>query len=442
MARYPPLHIDIPPSALQARHLEHKDPGSESPGYFRPQHDSGFTFTMSSSQYLASPCSDIVSSPMITPVPCKMQAPYVSASPTNRDDKRGRGGAFDLQTGAKTGSSYQSYLNQSFTQLRQQRLQEQQQQRSKLKTQQSYVSKYSSYTSSSQNMIRSDNIGSVKPSTTQALFMTEKEKLASPYSPCYSSRESLASPPPPYFHPDQRDTLPVDQTPITPALVAPNKRNSLPTPSPSPMSSTLPINPVARNAKELKRHSLPPSSAGLQWPSAMTMAVAAVTRPKLAKTMPPQATPVICGGDSNSSLPLSTPTALFIPRTTRMAEKSEVDTLYSCRISEDEHSTSKSANASGDLCTSNSFNASSQLAAGGSSMRRNGNWNEQQFPGFWQDAKRYRMHWVFYSFALMTLGSIICVAIVPALLVWAAIVPGLATVVLSVQYAPQHTRQL
>ncbi|KAF9977379.1 hypothetical protein BGZ65_007413 [Modicella reniformis] len=350
MARNSSLHINIPLSDLQTHHFNQKNTVPESPGCFQPKNQPSFSFMRNGSQSMTSPCS----------IPFKMQYTHLP-TPLANTDKCGLSEVdFPSQAGVKIESPYHSYLSHPFTQLRQQRLLEQQQlQQLKPKTQQNYVSKYANYTSCSQNTIQSNSLHSVKPMTTMTLSMTEKEKMTFQYASSYSSsRESLASPPPPYFYPNQGNVLSVDQT--TPASLAHTKRNSLP----APTSLSTP------SARSIKRHSLPSTSAGLQWPSAMTMTMAAVTRPKLARTTPLQ-TSILYNGDMKS------PTAVFTPRTTRL---SGVEALYSYRISENERIMSKSA----------SVDVSGTMAA---------------------------------------------------LLIWAAMVPGVATLVLSAQYAGYRWRR-
>jgi len=85
----------------------------------------------------------------------------------------------------KVESSYQPYLNHPFIQLHQQRLQEQHQ---------NYASKYSSYTSNIQNMIRSNSLNDIKFPTALAFSSLEKDRLASQHPSYYNvSRESFAS---------------------------------------------------------------------------------------------------------------------------------------------------------------------------------------------------------------------------------------------------------
>ncbi|KAG0292617.1 hypothetical protein BGZ98_002512, partial [Dissophora globulifera] len=373
MARNSTLHIDIPQSTLQP-HLYTKsmNPTSspESPSYFQPKDESSsFSFTRNGSQYLASPSSVTSCSPMMTPLPFKMLHEPLQMPPTphpsGRVEKNKLGEyEFPHSAGLVKGETtpFQSHLNHPFTQFRQQRLQEQQQHLATSKSPQTYVSKYASYTNSSQSFIRSQHLSGLKPSTNMALSMIEKEKPAFHYTP-NSNRDSLVSPPPPPYLPSDHGAVvfPLDSSlpafaaghlAITPASLAKSKRSSLPPNSPSTFSPLAsPTNPaLARTARELKRHSLPAtaSSAAVQWPSAMTMAVAAVSRPKMARTMPSQGASFLYGNDGGhgsdvrSPLATSTPT-VFTPRTTRLLEKSETDTLYSYKISEDGNSSPRSA---------------------------------------------------------------------------------------------------
>ncbi|KAF9169358.1 hypothetical protein BGX20_010424 [Mortierella sp. AD010] len=415
---------------------------------------------------------------MITALPYKMQAPVALSPPNlqhnsrnNRDEKK-RLSEYEFPSpAAKADSLHQSYLNHPFTQLRQQRLeeyriqQEQQQQRQKI----SYANKYASYTNSSHPLARSySNNNNNKPSTTTALSMIEKEKSAYNNS---SNRNSIVSPPPPPYLYSDRGVAPLENqhryqyqypspsspssyghTTITPASLAWNKRKSLPVPvltpsrpaTPSFLSSSNPL--MAKTTRELKRHSLPvtPSAGAPQWPSAMTMTVAAVTRPKLAKTMPPQSAPIPLGA--------STPTAVFTPRTSRLLlDRGETDSLYSYKFSSDDgQSTPRSAGspritpAGADVRGSHSHFLDMHHRVGTASCATNGSTRShaQQFPGYWKDAKEHRMHWVFLSLGLMAAGSALWIYLmVPALLIWATALPTVLAVVVGAQYAGYRWRR-
>ncbi|KAG9320937.1 hypothetical protein KVV02_000714 [Mortierella alpina] len=288
--------------------------------------------------------------------------------------------------------SYQSYLNHPFTQHRQQKFQEQQTHQPK--PHQTYASKYTSYTNSSQTRVRVSASAYHKPSTTSALSLIEKEKMTFQYQ---SHRDSMLSPPPPpYLH--------SDHGPNTPFSAKGNKRNSLPVSA----SSSSPTVAAARTARELKRHSLPvtPSPAsGVQWPSAMTMTVAAVTRPKLARTLPPQAIALFypSGGELRSPSPLSavTPTAVFTPRSaSRLLDRSETETLYSMR--------------SNVALPSASTHRLKGLHLAG-----------MQHPLTAAGAKR----------------SLVWVAMMPALFALAAVLPVVVALVLGAQYGGYHWRR-
>ncbi|KAF9358925.1 hypothetical protein BGX26_000629 [Mortierella sp. AD094] len=433
---------------------------------------------------------------MMTPLPYKMQAPATLSPPNlhpnngsgissgNNKDEKKRLSEYEFPApAAKVDTLYQSYLNHPFTQLRQQRLQEhhiQQQQQMQQQYKLSYASKYASYTNSSQPVVRSHgNNENQKPSTTMALSMIEKEKSAYNNG---SNRDSIVSPPPPPYLYSDHGVAPLDQhhhqyqypspsspssyghTMITPASLAWNKRNSLPplltssrstasipttTTTTSFLSSSNPL--MARTTREMKRHSLPvtPSAgAGVpQWPSAMTMTMAAVTRPKLARTMPPQAIPI--------PLAASTPTAVFTPRTSRLLlERGETDSLYSYKFSsEDGQSSPRSVgspritSAGAGVRGSYSHFLDMHHRARTASCATNGsttinNSQEQPFPGYWKDAKQHRMHWIFLSLSLMAAGSALWIFLmVPALLIWATALPGVLAVVVGAQYAGYRLRR-
>ncbi|KAF9430574.1 hypothetical protein BGZ76_000783 [Entomortierella beljakovae] len=422
-------------------------PGST--GYFEPREEACFTFARNGTQFVASPSSiTSSSSPMMTPLPYKMQtsSSAIALTPHPMKDEKKRLSEYEFPApAAKAESLYQSYLNHPSTQFRQQRFQELQAE--------SYASKYASYTNSSQSLVRSHSLNnnSKKPTTTLALSMIEKEKMAFQYSP--SNRDSVSSPPPPYLYSDH-GVAPLDQsshplsshnTMITPASLAWSKRNSLPLLSSSRPSATLNLslaNPIARNARELKRHSLPvtPSStAGVQWPSAMTVTMAAVTRPKLARTMPPQAIPILYSGETRTPLVASTATTVFTPRTSRFFEKNgETDTLYSYKFSDDGMSSPKSAKGSSGIGARTRGRDVTDIHD-----KRDTSYSpNSEFPGFWKDAKHGRMHWVFLSLSLVAAGSALWIYLmVPALVLWSTALPGVLAVLLGAQYVSYRWRR-
>ncbi|KAK3829216.1 MAG: hypothetical protein J3Q66DRAFT_364246 [Benniella sp.] len=104
----------------------------------------------------------------------------------------------------------------------------------------------------------------------------------------------------------------------------------------------------------------------------------------------------------------------------RLPEDSGFESLYCFRISEEGHCTSKSANvnASDNLQAIDASGAFSHWATEGPPTGCNTDRDEKLFPGFWQDAKEHQMHWVFCCLGLMVLGSIICILMAPALVVW------------------------
>ncbi|KAG0257722.1 hypothetical protein BG011_003792 [Mortierella polycephala] len=451
MAHIAPLHIAIPQSSLV-------DPSNSdspsSPDYFQPKEESSYSFTRNGTQYLASPSSMTDSAPMMTPVPYKLQSVLGVNAAGAEDRKKMSEFEFPAAGTKRVESTLQSYLNHPFMQLRQQRLQEQQEQLKSKEQQppQTYASKYASYTNSSQTKLQvspspaSDDkkmglYGYQKPSTTSALSAIEKEKMA---PRCPSNRDSMVSPPPPYLSSDHGDAAacPLNLSPSSPSgpiitsasLVATrNKRNSLPA-SVAPASIALNPSstslPVARTARELKRHSLPVTSSakGPQWPSAMTMTMAAVTRPKLAKTMPPQAIPILYSGAAGEpKSPLSTVSspAVFTPRTSRIMEKSELETLYDF----------KAGHRSSLL---NGTRTRSLNLAGIQHPRASA---REQFPGYWEDAKHHRMHWMVYAFGPMAVGSLIWAFMMPALLIWAAALPGVLVLALGTQYGGYRWRR-
>ncbi|KAG0210215.1 hypothetical protein BGX28_009520 [Mortierella sp. GBA30] len=371
----------------------------------------------------------------MTPLPYKIDnlAPSLTTPSILSDklDEKTRLRQYEFPVSVKGGdvkanpSNYQSY---PFTQH---------QQPHQAKAHQTYVSKYSSYTNSSQTRVRVSTGTYQKPSTTSALSLIEKEKMAFPYR---SHRDSIISPPPPpYLHSDQGVPTPSldpslsDSVPTSASLTRTSKRNSLPVSAASPNSPIA----AARTARELKRHSLPVSHspmAGLQWPSAMTMTMAAVTRPKLARTMPPQAIAIPYASELRNPSPLSavTPTAVFTPRSaSRLSDRTECETLYNIR--------SNAALPSATSARIRSMNlAKLQHSRAGSSFHRN---SRGPFPSFWQDAKEHHIQWTFYSFGAMAVGCLVSVAIMPALVAWVALFPIVVTLMLGAHYGGYRWRR-
>ncbi|KAF9324312.1 hypothetical protein BGZ91_003019 [Linnemannia elongata] len=251
MARMNPLHIDIPstPSYLHMKKASRSEPLSPS-GMFNTtnttntskegtEEASFFSLTRNGYQYPDSPSSDI-SSPMMTPLPFKMMMPMpqqpnlhlltpVTPTVVAEKDDRKKLREYEFPSPAAAGvaikveaPAYQAYQNHPFTQLRQQKQQPQPQQQqlptpptAKATPVLSYSAKYANFTNSSttittstttpQTVVRvsprpiqsnKDNHNSRKPSTTMALSMIEKEKMAYQYP---THRVSMVSPPPPPY---------------------------------------------------------------------------------------------------------------------------------------------------------------------------------------------------------------------------------------------------
>ncbi|KAF8975125.1 hypothetical protein BGZ46_009416 [Entomortierella lignicola] len=443
------LHIDIPqPTPLQPIPSDkNSTTASGSLGHFQSKEESSFSSTKNGSQYLASPSSATSLSSIVTPLPNKMQEcsvaePSVLTPHPQRDAKK-RLCEYEFPAPAsKVGTMYQSpYSNHPFNHLRQQRLQDNQAQRS-------YVDKYASYTSSSQALGQSRQIDGSAPS------MIKKENSAFQNTPSTNNGDDAVSPPPPPYLSSNHEVSPLDRRPspsslghntiIAPGSLAWNKRKSLP----PPLSLTRPATSLSptRSAKELKRRSLPvtPSAGAPQWPSAMTLTLAAVTRPKLARTVLPRAIPILYHGDTKSPLATSTPTAIFTPRTSHLlSEKSGNENLYSCNTLEYEQSAVKNNSRSG---THHEFMQRVRAAWSRRDIYSNNsnsiNNQEQSFPSFWKDAKQHRMHWVFSSLCILAAGSTLSIYLIaPALLIWAAAFPGVLTVLLGAQYAGYRWRR-
>ncbi|KAF8945231.1 hypothetical protein BGZ47_003060 [Haplosporangium gracile] len=251
MARINPLHIDIPsvPSHLHMKKSSRSEPLSPS-GMFNTSNTTAkegaeeasfFSLTRNGFQYPDSPSSDI-SSPMMTPLPFKMMMPqppnnnmYLLTPVTpavgvvEKDDrKKLREYEFPSPAAVTSvaikveGSGIQPYQNHPFTQLRQQRQPSLQQQlpipsTAKATPVLSYSAKYANFTNNSSTLItttsapqtvvrvstrpihvnnQDNDNSSCKPSTTMALSMIEKEKMAYQYP---THRVSMISPPPPPY---------------------------------------------------------------------------------------------------------------------------------------------------------------------------------------------------------------------------------------------------
>ncbi|KAF9579745.1 hypothetical protein BGW38_003875 [Lunasporangiospora selenospora] len=213
-----------------------------------------------------------------------------------------------------------------------------------------------------------------------ALSMVENEKRKSVgYLPTH--RDSLASPPPPPYRSSDHG-----------GVVVPLSASAATTPSPLHFSVGAPVGAIpghaASSARELKRHSLPAfrtnaaAAAGLQWPSAMTHSIA---RPKLARTMPPQAIPIF--GTTSSAQTMA------------------------------------------------QYQSQSQAAAAAAAKAGD------TFPSFWEDAKQRRTHWIFYSVSTIALASLLCVFMMPIVAIWVAALPGAMTLIMAGQYSVYRWRR-
>ncbi|KAG0054990.1 hypothetical protein BGZ83_009865 [Gryganskiella cystojenkinii] len=319
-------------------------------------------------------------------------------------------------TAIKVDLPYQSYLNHPFTKLQQpnqQQLQSQQQPHSQVQKPQAFINKYNSYTNSSKS-IRLITI----PSTSSALSSIEKSKMNNHHNGLMSGLDSptspMVSPPPPYLHSDQGDV---------------GRFNGL------------------DSKKQHGHHQQQP-----QWPSMMMLSSAAgvttttatVTRPKLARVLPPQAIPivtsgpgfvgnhngrVVCGSGAEAS-PLTA--ASSNPRASRLMMMTDNVQMLDESLSTTTHAASTavmeqqmSLRATSSSCFSSSY------------------------PGFWKEARQSKMHYVLLSFGLVMMGSGIWVlAMQVFLLEWAMVMPAASLVLFGMQYGRyrwkrnKHYRQI
>ena len=288
-----------------------------------------------------------VVSPMAMPL--SVDIPYRNTK--NQPSKR----ASDFEvaaTAVKVDMPYHSYLNHPFTHPKELEHRQQRQQTS--------VNKYSSYTNSSKS-IRLITI----PSKKMAGIMNEDLSLNSPTSP-------LVSPPPPYLH-----------------------------------SSA----PEQHGDRKFYGFDAKKQQPSVEWPSMMKLSdatgatTAAVTRPKMAKVLPPQAIPI-----QYDELP--TAVSPSPRRASRLFDGSQPNV----HVPQDTFAQ--------EVSTASSSVRASQTT--GTAV--------ETYPSFWLDARPSKFLWVFLPVSCIALGSVAWVLAMQVFVELAIVMPMVALILLSLQF--------
>ncbi|CAO3570847.1 unnamed protein product [Mortierella alpina] len=302
-----------------------------------------------------------VVSPMAAPL--SVDIPYRNT----KNNLSKRASDFEVAaTAVKVDMPYHSYLNHPFTHPKELEHRQQKQQTS--------INKYSSYTISSKS-IRLITI----PSKKMAGIMNEDLSLNSPTSP-------LVSPPPPYLHssgPEQHGDS----------------------------------KPYGFDTKK--------QQPSVQWPSMMKLSdatgatTAAVTRPKMAKMLPPQAIPIQC-----DELPVA---ASPSPRrASRLFDGSQPSMCSAPHVPHDALSPEISAATS--LVESFSTSHTTRMTP-------------ETFPGFWHDTRQSKFLWIFLPFSCVTLGSVAWALTMQVFVELAIVMPMVALIMLSLQFGRYRWRR-
>ncbi|KAF9964722.1 hypothetical protein BGZ70_006034, partial [Mortierella alpina] len=290
-----------------------------------------------------------------------MAAPLVVDIPyhDSKNDLRKRNSDFEVAaTAVKVDMPYHSYLNHPFTHPKELEHRQQKQQTS--------VNKYSNYTNSSKS-IRLITI----PSKKMAGIMNEDLSLNSPTSP-------LVSPPPPYLH------------------------------------SSGPEQHVDSKFYGLDTKKQQPS---VQWPSMMKLSdatgatTAAVTRPKMAKVLPPQAIPIQCEELPTAACPSPR-------RASRLFDGSQ-PSMFNAHVPQD--------------ALAQEISAATSLVESFSTSHTRG-MTPKTFPGFWHDTRQSKFLWIFLPFSCVTLGSVAWVLTMQVFVELAIVMPMAALIMLSLQF--------
>ncbi|KAF9345057.1 hypothetical protein BGX26_003604 [Mortierella sp. AD094] len=282
----------------------------------------------------------------------------------------------------KVDSPYQSYLNHPFTQQQAGKPSHTNQMT------QAYISKYNNYTNSSKSIrlitIPSPTMSGAEKSKSA---MNDELNLNSPTSP-------LVSPPPPYLHSDHGET---------------KFRFGFDSKKPADQS--------------------PQQLQFAQWPSMMKLSsakgvtTASVTRPKLARVLPPQAIPILTTGlDNNNSnnnngddASCASPATPFPSRTSRLMDTKGSETQYSFQSLQDTYSNNNVSMTVNSLLVPQTGSAHYPVS-------------------FWEDARQSKMHWVLLPFGCIMVGSSIWVAVMQVFVEWLIVVPALTFLVFAMQF--------
>ncbi|KAF9273704.1 hypothetical protein BGZ68_001282 [Mortierella alpina] len=298
-----------------------------------------------------------VVSPMA--VPLSVDIPYHNS----KNELNKRASDYEVATTAvKVDMPYHSYLNHPFTHPKELEHRQQKQQAS--------GNKYSSYTNSSKS-IRLITI----PSKKMAGIMNEDLSLSSPTSP-------LVSPPPPYLH------------------------------------SSAPEQHGDSKAYGLDTKKQQPS---VQWPSMMKLSdatgttTAAVTRPKMAKVLPPQAIPI-----QYDELPTAASPG---PRRASRLFDGNQSSMFNVHVPQD--------------ALAQEISAATSLVESFSTSRT----TPKTFPSFWQETRQSKFLWVFLPFGCATLGSVAWVLTMQVFMELAIVMPVIALALLSLQFGRYRWRR-
>ncbi|KAF9284508.1 hypothetical protein BGZ74_001713 [Mortierella antarctica] len=332
------------------------------------------------------------------------------------------------------------------------------------------------------------------PTTTSALSMIEQEKRMSVGSIDYYAREgrqefyqavhvfgqghsirsddladstnsrrqsmtpSLTSPPPPpYLSSDHgvafhnHNYIDHKSSPSESSISGPMRSQSPTTPLPTGMTT-----PGHRGSVQ-------------GWPSAMAMSLATatpVTRPKQARTLPLHVLTISSSSPNAIHSPMSasgiyhpnkiftpvTPDTVatpgFTPRASRLMDRGDTDTLYSFQLSDAEGGSALSAKERGPQSRVMGHVKSGSIALGSAAQaaaEANSATAAPYFPGFWEDARQSRLHWMTFTAGCALVVSTAWIVAMPAVLAATSFgivgVPLAMLLLLSVQFSTHRWRR-
>ncbi|KAF8981252.1 hypothetical protein BGZ52_003052 [Haplosporangium bisporale] len=253
------------------------------------------------------------------------------------------------------------------------------------------------------------------------------DPMDSPNSRRQSMTPSLtSSPPPPYLYSDHgvafhnHNYIDHKSSPSQSSSSA-STRSSPTTPTPAGMTT-----PGHRGSVQ-------------GWPSAMAMSLATATpvaRPQQARTLPPHvvttssSSPNVSGPMSASGIyhpnkiftpvtPETASTPGFTPRASRLMDRGDTDTLYSFQLSDAEGRSSPSTKARGPQprALGHIKNGSIALSfAAQAAAEANSASAAPYFPGFWEDARQHRLHWMTFAAGSVLMVSTAWIVVMPAVI--------------------------